>query len=85
MKPPWILKRILILTAGFGEGEDVAAWNVREALEHLAMTPLEPVALPLPPPPAQPHPLPSPPKPRLSKDPGTVCAHEGDPLCTQLP
>jgi len=30
------LKRILILTAGFGEGEDVAAWNVRAALEHLA-------------------------------------------------
>jgi processive 1,2-diacylglycerol beta-glucosyltransferase len=30
------LKKILILTAGFGEGEDVAAWNVREALEHLA-------------------------------------------------
>jgi len=30
------LKRILILTAGFGEGEDVAAWNVREAIEHLA-------------------------------------------------
>src|SRR5271155_4265986 len=36
MKPPWILKKILILTAGFGEGEDVAAWNVREAVEHLA-------------------------------------------------
>ena len=33
---PLILKRILILTAGFGEGEDVAAWNVREAIEHLA-------------------------------------------------
>lgn len=31
-----ILKKILILTAGFGEGEDVAAWNVRAALEHLA-------------------------------------------------
>jgi processive 1,2-diacylglycerol beta-glucosyltransferase len=30
------LKKILILTAGFGEGEDVAAWNVREALEQLA-------------------------------------------------
>jgi len=30
------LKKILILTAGFGEGEDVAAWNVRAALEHLA-------------------------------------------------
>jgi processive 1,2-diacylglycerol beta-glucosyltransferase len=30
------LKKILILTAGFGEGEDVAAWNVREAVEHLA-------------------------------------------------
>jgi processive 1,2-diacylglycerol beta-glucosyltransferase len=29
------LKKILILTAGFGEGEDVAAWNVREAIEHL--------------------------------------------------
>ncbi len=35
-KPPWILKKILILTAGFGEGEDVAAWNLREAVEHLA-------------------------------------------------
>ena len=30
------MKNILILTAGFGEGEDVAAWNVRAALEHLA-------------------------------------------------
>ena len=30
------MKKILILTAGFGEGEDVAAWNVREAIEHLA-------------------------------------------------
>ena len=30
------LKRILILTAGFGEGEDVAAWNLREAIDHLA-------------------------------------------------
>jgi len=30
------LKKILILTAGFGEGEDIAAWNVREAIEHLA-------------------------------------------------
>ena len=30
------MKKILILTAGFGEGEDVAAWNVRGALEHLA-------------------------------------------------
>jgi processive 1,2-diacylglycerol beta-glucosyltransferase len=30
------LKKILILTAGFGEGEDVAAWNVREAVEYLA-------------------------------------------------
>jgi len=30
------LKKILILTAGFGEGEDVAAWNLREAIEHLA-------------------------------------------------
>jgi len=30
------LKRILILTASFGEGEDVAAWNVRDAIEHLA-------------------------------------------------
>jgi processive 1,2-diacylglycerol beta-glucosyltransferase len=30
------LKKILILTAGFGEGEDVAAWNLREAVEHLA-------------------------------------------------
>ncbi len=31
-----ILKKILILTAGFGEGEDVAAWNVQAAIEHLA-------------------------------------------------
>ena len=31
-----ILKKILILTAGFGEGEDVAAWNLRDALEHVA-------------------------------------------------
>ena len=30
------MKKILILTAGFGEGEDVAAWNLREAIEHLA-------------------------------------------------
>ncbi len=30
------MKKILILTAGFGEGEDVAAWNVHGALEHLA-------------------------------------------------
>jgi processive 1,2-diacylglycerol beta-glucosyltransferase len=30
------LKKILILTAGFGEGEDIAAWNVREAIGHLA-------------------------------------------------
>lgn len=30
------MKKILILTAGFGEGEDVAARNVREAIEHLA-------------------------------------------------
>ncbi len=30
------MKKILILTAGFGEGEDVAAWNVREAIEHLS-------------------------------------------------
>jgi processive 1,2-diacylglycerol beta-glucosyltransferase len=30
------LKKILILTAGFADGEDVAAWNVRAALEHLA-------------------------------------------------
>ena len=30
------MKKILILTAGFGEGEDVAAWNVRDALERLA-------------------------------------------------
>lgn len=35
-KPPRIVKKILILTASFGEGEDVAAWNVREAIEHLA-------------------------------------------------
>lgn len=31
-----LLKKILILTAGFGEGEDVAAWNLHEALERLA-------------------------------------------------
>lgn len=30
------LKKILILTAGFGEGEDVAAWNLHDAIEHLA-------------------------------------------------
>ncbi len=30
------MKKILILTAGFGEGEDVAAWNVRDAIERLA-------------------------------------------------
>jgi UDP-N-acetylglucosamine:LPS N-acetylglucosamine transferase/predicted metal-dependent phosphoesterase TrpH len=30
------LKKILILTAGFGEGEAAAAWNVHAALEHLA-------------------------------------------------
>ena len=30
------MKNILILTAGFGDGEDVASANVREALEHLA-------------------------------------------------
>ena len=30
------MKKILILTAGFGEGEDVAAWNVHAAIEHLA-------------------------------------------------
>jgi len=30
------LKKILILTAGFGEGEDAAAWNVHAALEHVA-------------------------------------------------
>jgi UDP-N-acetylglucosamine:LPS N-acetylglucosamine transferase/predicted metal-dependent phosphoesterase TrpH len=30
------VKKILILTAGFGEGEDAAAWNVHAALEHLA-------------------------------------------------
>jgi processive 1,2-diacylglycerol beta-glucosyltransferase len=30
------LKKILILTAGFGDGEDVAASNVRDAIEHLA-------------------------------------------------
>ncbi len=30
------MKKILILTAGFGEGEDVAAWNVRDAIEQLA-------------------------------------------------
>jgi UDP-N-acetylglucosamine:LPS N-acetylglucosamine transferase/predicted metal-dependent phosphoesterase TrpH len=34
--PPATLKKILILTAGFGEGEDAAAWNVHAALEHLA-------------------------------------------------
>ncbi len=32
------MKKILILTAGFGEGEDAAAWNVHAALEHLAPT-----------------------------------------------
>jgi UDP-N-acetylglucosamine:LPS N-acetylglucosamine transferase len=32
------VKKILILTAGFGEGEDAAAWNVHAALEHLAPT-----------------------------------------------
>ncbi len=32
------MKKILILTAGFGEGEDAAAWNVHSALEHLAPT-----------------------------------------------
>ena len=30
------MKKILILTAGFGEGEDVAAWNVRDAIERLS-------------------------------------------------
>lgn len=30
------MKKILILTAGFGDGEDVAASNVRDAIEHLA-------------------------------------------------
>ena len=30
------MKKILILTAGFGDGEDVAATNVRDAIEHLA-------------------------------------------------
>ncbi|MEJ0000346.1 MAG: PHP domain-containing protein [Verrucomicrobiota bacterium] len=30
------MKRVLILTAGYGEGEDVAAWNVHAALQHLA-------------------------------------------------
>ena len=30
------VNKVLILTAGFGEGEDVAAWNVHAALEHLA-------------------------------------------------
>ncbi len=30
------MKNILILTAGFGDGEDVASANVRDALEHLA-------------------------------------------------
>ena len=30
------MKKILILTAGFGEGEDVAAWNVHAAIEHLS-------------------------------------------------
>ncbi len=29
------MNKILILTAGFGEGEDVAAWNVHAALEHV--------------------------------------------------
>jgi processive 1,2-diacylglycerol beta-glucosyltransferase len=35
-RTPLVLKTILILTAGSGEGEDVAARNVREAIEHLA-------------------------------------------------
>jgi processive 1,2-diacylglycerol beta-glucosyltransferase len=35
-KPYPTLKKILILTASFGEGEDVAAWNVRDAIEHLS-------------------------------------------------
>ncbi|HEY0257443.1 MAG TPA: UDP-N-acetylglucosamine--LPS N-acetylglucosamine transferase [Candidatus Methylacidiphilales bacterium] len=30
------MKKILILTAGFGDGEDVAAANVRDAIEHVA-------------------------------------------------
>ena len=30
------MKKILILTAGFGDGEDVAASNVRDAIEYLA-------------------------------------------------
>ena len=30
------MKNILILTAGFGEREDVASWNLRDALEQLA-------------------------------------------------
>ncbi|MCE0483210.1 MAG: PHP domain-containing protein [Methylacidiphilales bacterium] len=30
------MKKILILTAALGEGEDVAAWNLRDAIEHLA-------------------------------------------------
>ena len=30
------MKKILFLTAGFGEGEDVAAWNVRDAIAHVA-------------------------------------------------
>ena len=37
-KTALFLKKILILTAGFGEGEDVAASNVRGAIEHLAPT-----------------------------------------------
>jgi processive 1,2-diacylglycerol beta-glucosyltransferase len=41
------VKKILILTAGFGEGEDVAAWNVRAALEHLAPDETRPEVLDL--------------------------------------
>jgi hypothetical protein len=35
-RPLGRLKKILILTAGFGDGEDAAAWNLHAALEHLA-------------------------------------------------
>jgi hypothetical protein len=55
----------------------------REALERLPTPPLAPVASTEPV--AVPHLVPSRPKPHPVKDPGTVCAHEGDPICTQLP
>ena len=30
------MKKILIFTAGFGEGHNTAARNIRDALEHIA-------------------------------------------------